>query len=515
MIMRHRDIGYYVGWLSAAAIHGAAHQAPQVFQVAVDRQIRDRTVGRTRFVFAQREVADIPTIAHPTRDRSARVSTVAVTMLDVADDMLRAAGIDNAATVIVELSEHESFDATDLARLAPLFPAAAGRRVGRSGVTRCVRASVLRFVGVGKQVPPNPFSELGTARILQLLGQIGIARALEPVPAHPYRNLGDQFWCQLIHQNEKLVRRKGLVRRFVLAPREVGDIGGQQDVCTASDCCGVDVGVERILALVVVTDLEVVDPADLERLGDPVSDAGNPAAAPIGMSLAQVVQHFGEHVLRPAHLEWGGVGRGLEHADPVPERAGEPDIGINEDDLDRGTLHGGRLANRADSSRRSVLVAFEFQEFLERCAFTGTTGAQGSKYVLGPEPMMRADHVRRDRTLVDHLHKRGARDTQDARSSRSRQNFWHSADCDCAAARHHIQDMLEELPDLGRNRKGTASVPLHYQHASRAFQLGQDIAGKSRLVGAHHHTTRRGLSGSHRSLRSKQHSRTERLHIQL
>ena len=130
MIMRHRGIGYYVGWLSAAAIHGAAHQAPQVFQVAVDRQIRDRTVGRTRFVFAQREVAGIPTIAHPTRDGSAQVSTVAATMLDVADDMLRAAGIDNAATVIVELSEHQSFDATDLARLAPLFPAAAGRRVG-------------------------------------------------------------------------------------------------------------------------------------------------------------------------------------------------------------------------------------------------------------------------------------------------------------------------------------------------------------------------------------------------
>ena len=130
MIMRHRGIGYYVGWLSAAAIYGAAHQAPQVFQVAVDRQIRDRIVGRTRFVFAQRKVAQIPTIAHPTRDGSARVSTVTATMLDVADDMLRAAGIDNAATVIVELAEHETFDVADLARLVPAFPAAAGRRVG-------------------------------------------------------------------------------------------------------------------------------------------------------------------------------------------------------------------------------------------------------------------------------------------------------------------------------------------------------------------------------------------------
>ncbi|MFT3875158.1 MAG: type IV toxin-antitoxin system AbiEi family antitoxin [Propioniciclava sp.] len=129
-MMRHRGIGYYVGWLSAAAIYGAAHQAPQVFQVAVDRHMRDRVVGRTRFVFAQRGITSIPTIAHPTRDGSARVSSVAATMLDVADDLMRAAGIDNAATVIIELSEHELFDVNDLARLAPSFPAAAGRRVG-------------------------------------------------------------------------------------------------------------------------------------------------------------------------------------------------------------------------------------------------------------------------------------------------------------------------------------------------------------------------------------------------
>lgn len=130
MIMRHRGIGYYVGWLSAAATYGASHQAPQVFQVAVDRQIRDRVVGRTRFAFAQRDVLRIPTIDYPTRDGSARVSTVAATMLDVANDLLSAAGTDNAATVILELSEHKSLEIDDLARLAASFPAAAGRRVG-------------------------------------------------------------------------------------------------------------------------------------------------------------------------------------------------------------------------------------------------------------------------------------------------------------------------------------------------------------------------------------------------
>jgi predicted transcriptional regulator of viral defense system len=129
-MMRYRGISYYVGWLSAAALYGAAHQAPQVFQVAVDRQIRDRVVGRTRFVFAQRDVPGIPTTAYPTRDGSAQISTVAATMLDVADDIVRAAGIDNAATVILELSDHDTFEIGELARLATSFPAAAGRRVG-------------------------------------------------------------------------------------------------------------------------------------------------------------------------------------------------------------------------------------------------------------------------------------------------------------------------------------------------------------------------------------------------
>lgn len=128
--MRHRGISYYVGWLSAATLYGAGHQAPQVFQVAVDRQIRDRVVGRTRFVFAQRDVDRISTIEHPTRTGVARVSSVAATMLDVADDVERAAGLDNAATVILELADHASFNIADVTRLATRFPAAAGRRVG-------------------------------------------------------------------------------------------------------------------------------------------------------------------------------------------------------------------------------------------------------------------------------------------------------------------------------------------------------------------------------------------------
>ncbi|MDO5503720.1 MAG: type IV toxin-antitoxin system AbiEi family antitoxin [Actinomycetia bacterium] len=129
-MMAHLGAGYYVGWLTAAEIHGAAHQAPQVFQVATDRAVQDRQVGRTRFTFATRTaLRHIPTVAHPTRAGTAMVSTREATMLDIAADISLAGGIDNAATVLIELAE-DSRDADALAAAAAHHCAAALRRAG-------------------------------------------------------------------------------------------------------------------------------------------------------------------------------------------------------------------------------------------------------------------------------------------------------------------------------------------------------------------------------------------------
>jgi predicted transcriptional regulator of viral defense system len=130
-LMRHMETDYYVGWLSAAELHGAAHQAPQVFQVATGRHIRNRQVGRTKFQFRTRtSLTGLPTTGFPTRSGSARISTPELTMLDVASDLDLAGGIDNAATVIAELADNEHFNPTALTRLSALFPAAPARRVG-------------------------------------------------------------------------------------------------------------------------------------------------------------------------------------------------------------------------------------------------------------------------------------------------------------------------------------------------------------------------------------------------
>jgi predicted transcriptional regulator of viral defense system len=129
-MMRHLDVLYYVGWLTAAALHGAAHHAPQVFQVAVSRHVAHRQVGRTRFRFATREnVPALPVIERTTRSGVARVSTPEVTVLDLASDLALAGGIDNAATVILGLAE-DGLDVVALAELSRIFPAAAVRRTG-------------------------------------------------------------------------------------------------------------------------------------------------------------------------------------------------------------------------------------------------------------------------------------------------------------------------------------------------------------------------------------------------
>lgn len=129
-MMRHLGVDYYVGWLTAASLHGASHQAPQVFQVGVARQVRDRVVGRTRFEFAQRDVGPVSTVSHLTSTGSAPVSSVVATALDVAADVVMAGGIDNAVTTVVELSELAAFDSDDLVREAARFPVSVGRRVG-------------------------------------------------------------------------------------------------------------------------------------------------------------------------------------------------------------------------------------------------------------------------------------------------------------------------------------------------------------------------------------------------
>jgi len=132
LLMRHLGRDYYVGWLSAAEVHGAAHQAPQALQVAVSSPVADRTLGRIRLQFATRtRVADVPREQHTAPSGRVWVATPATTALDLVDDPDRSGGLSNAATVIAELAADNRLTDDALAEAARHFPITTIRRLGR------------------------------------------------------------------------------------------------------------------------------------------------------------------------------------------------------------------------------------------------------------------------------------------------------------------------------------------------------------------------------------------------
>lgn len=172
LMMRHLAVPYYVGWLTAAAIHGSAHHAPQVFQVAVARHVAGRQVGRTKFQFATRaNVNVLPVNERSTRSGIARVSSREVTMLDLTSDLTLAGGLDNAATAVIGLTE-DNVDVSALAALSTHFSAATVRRVGwildefgeSIDVTPLVEAADLRAEAPSLLSPSGPTTGTSSRR---------------------------------------------------------------------------------------------------------------------------------------------------------------------------------------------------------------------------------------------------------------------------------------------------------------------------------------------------------------
>lgn len=127
-MMRHLDRSYYVAFLSAAARHGAAHQAPQRFQVVVNRHLADREIGRVRLHFvksdgielADREEVNAHTGAYLLASRE-------TTMVDLAWRPREGGGISNVATVLTDIGE---LNGERLARLATARGRGVARRLG-------------------------------------------------------------------------------------------------------------------------------------------------------------------------------------------------------------------------------------------------------------------------------------------------------------------------------------------------------------------------------------------------
>lgn len=142
-LMRHLEQPYYVGLLSAAAIHGAAHQQPMVFQVVTDRPIRPMRAGQVAIQFTMNsKVTRMPAQDVQTETGSMRVATPETTAFDLVRYPDSAGHLSNAATVLSELAERIDPDA--LVRLAPTLRLPDVQRLGY----------LLEAVGAGELVEP-------------------------------------------------------------------------------------------------------------------------------------------------------------------------------------------------------------------------------------------------------------------------------------------------------------------------------------------------------------------------
>jgi predicted transcriptional regulator of viral defense system len=110
-LMRFLEQPYYVGVLTAAALHGAGHQQPQEYQVVVaqpERAIRLPNLG-IRF-FLKQGMAGAPVVQLKAYTGYLPVSTPAVTALDLVRFSRSIGGLDTVLTVLEELVEKITSD---------------------------------------------------------------------------------------------------------------------------------------------------------------------------------------------------------------------------------------------------------------------------------------------------------------------------------------------------------------------------------------------------------------------
>ncbi|MXZ70723.1 MAG: hypothetical protein F4Z04_04330 [Acidobacteria bacterium] len=106
-LMRHEGQAYYVGLLKAAELHGATHQAVMEFQVMSAKRLPKIRAGRNVIVFYFRK--NLNAVTAGTEDRKTdtgtmKISSAALTALDLLRYPQASGGIDSVATVLSDLA---------------------------------------------------------------------------------------------------------------------------------------------------------------------------------------------------------------------------------------------------------------------------------------------------------------------------------------------------------------------------------------------------------------------------
>ena len=130
-LMRHEGHAYYVGLLKAAELHGATHQAVMEFQVISAKRLPRIRAGRNLIVFYFRK--NVKAMAAGTEGRKTdtgtmKVSSAALTALDLLRYPQASGGIDNVATVLSDFGQ--KIDPEELAALSVLVERPVVQRLG-------------------------------------------------------------------------------------------------------------------------------------------------------------------------------------------------------------------------------------------------------------------------------------------------------------------------------------------------------------------------------------------------
>jgi predicted transcriptional regulator of viral defense system len=179
-MMRHLQRPYYIALLTAAAFHGAAHQAPQVFQVMTDfaSSLGKREFGRQRLRFySSKHVSEDPTGQITVPTGYAVLATKETTVVDLVDRPREAAGYSNVATILRELG--------------PLHGSALARTASRRG-----RAVVRR---VGWLV--ERFGQVDDLEALRQAARIDLGEPTLLDPAGPKRGRADRDWAIRVNRS--------------------------------------------------------------------------------------------------------------------------------------------------------------------------------------------------------------------------------------------------------------------------------------------------------------------------
>ena len=127
-MMRHLTIGYYVAYASAAQWWGAAHQAPQVFDVVTSRNVLDRDLGPVRLRFHTSSRIEADAVRRVVGPRTMlNVASPSLTAVDLATRPRLGGGLSSVATILTELPD---LDGNQLAELAGRRTVADARRLG-------------------------------------------------------------------------------------------------------------------------------------------------------------------------------------------------------------------------------------------------------------------------------------------------------------------------------------------------------------------------------------------------